>query len=340
MLLKILLILAIQARGGSPTRPTISTSETEDLLAIQSGAVRQSVKDGFPLYGKLIFPPGVKPTVIDVVMESFEGVIVAKTNSSPNAEFRFNNVMLGRYNIVIEGERYENVRQMLEVDTRSFGMINVEIKLKLRPGLDGEAATMPARTTVPRDAEKEFMKGLEEQRKGNAQKAVPHYEKALKIAPTYYEANVQLGVYHQKNGNPAEAARLLEQAVKSNPASLSGRLTLSRLYMQTQEFQKVIDSLRDARGGMGSAETYYLMGTAHYKLDELQDAEKDLQQALELSPETMGGAHLQLYNVYMRSRQPVKALEALDGYLARFPNAPDRQNIEERAAALRKAIKP
>jgi len=344
MLLHIMLILALQGRGSAPPPrtgpPLLGTSESDDLLSMQPGAIQQSLKDGIPVYGKLIFPPGLKDPMVDVVLESFDGVIVAKTNSGPNTEFRFNNVRLGRYNIVIEGERYENVRHMLEVDARAFGMINVEIRLRPRAGFESTNVQPVLKANIPRDAQKEFEKGLEQQRKGDARKAAGHYEKALKIAPTFYEANVQLGIYHQKTGNGVEAARLLEQAVKSNPSSLSGRITLSRLYIQTEQFLKILDTLRDAPRGMGSADVYYLMGIAHYKLDNLAEAEKELQHSIEIAPDAMGGAHLQLYNVYMKTRQPLKALEALDTYIKKSPNAPDRAAIEDRAEKLRKALNP
>jgi len=339
MLVTLILLLVLQGQPRSPTRP--DTIEAFEDLSMQAGAIQQSLKDGLPVYGKLIFPSGMKENMLDILLEGVDGSIVDKTISLPNGQFRFDHVKIGRYHIVIEGERFENVRQPLQLDARVFGAVNVDIRLYPRPGLainnPGSSAPRPL-VNVPRNAQKEFEKGLEEQRKGDVKKAVARYEKALQLAPNFYEANLQLGLYHLKAGNRIEATRLIEQAVKSNPISLSGRLSLARLYLQTEEFKKVIDTLKDAPYGIGSPDVHFLIGLAHYKLDELSEAEQALLQSVQLAPDTMGPGYLQLYNLYMKTRQPAKALRELDTYLEKFPNAADRSTIQDIADKLRKAL--
>ena len=60
--------------------------------------------------------------------------------------------------------------------------------------------------------------------------------------------------------------------------------------------------------------------------------------AATLWPDEAGPSRLQLVNVYMRTRQPSKALEQLDAYVEAFPDAPDHDAIKRRADQLRQML--
>ena len=50
-----------------------------------------------------------------------------------------------------------------------------------------------------------------------------------------------------------------------------------------------------------------------------------------MSPEEAAGARLQLFNLYMRTRLPAKALEQVEAYLEEFPDHPNHDAMKERA---------
>lgn len=316
------------------------------FLAFQSPTVLQSVADGFPVLGKLQFSQGVEPTTTEVILESEDGQVLDRAASSPNGDFRFKGVKLGRYWLVIEGEKFQNVRERLEIDVRTFGVVNVTLVLHPRMGVKPSSPAEDVvsvgmlRRKIPKDALKEYEKALEERKKGDGKKAVEHFQKAIKIAPDFYEGHLQLGLYLQKSGSRDEAIRSFEKAIELNPVSVSGRTSLGRLYLDSEQYQKAVDTENEAlKIGPAAADAYFVLGTAHYKLNSLALAEENLQRALTMSPETMSGARLQLYNVYMRGRRPLQALEQLDAYLTNFPNASNHAAIQEQADRLRQALR-
>jgi Tfp pilus assembly protein PilF len=318
------------------------------VLAMQSPTVLQSQASGFPVLGKLIpsqgLPPDFQMALIEVTLENEEGRPIDRTLSSPNGDFRFNRVMIGRYWLVIDGEKFQGVRHRLEIDVRTFGVVNVSILLRPlvvtnRTAEEETVSVDTLRRKLPKDAVKAYDKALEEQRKGKAKEAISGFQKSIRLAPDFFEAHLQLALQYQRAGDSGEAMKSLEKAVELNPATTSGRTMLGRLYYESGQYQKAADVLAPAGKQAGvSADAYFFLGSSYYKLNTLDLAEANLLQTLELSRE-FGQAHLQLYNVYMKGRRPEKALEQLDAYLEHFPNAADHAAIKEQAGKLRQMIK-
>lgn len=80
------------------------------------------------------------------------------------------------------------------------------------------------------------------------------------------------------------------------------------------------------------ARSHFRLGRQYYQLGRFKDAAREFEVAYGLS----GRAAL-LYNVYISYREALdtpKAAGALRGYLAAVPDAPDRENLSARLAAL------
>jgi tetratricopeptide (TPR) repeat protein len=264
--------------------------------------------------------------------------------TSPGGEFRFNRVMVGRYWLAIDGEKFQPVRYRLEVDVRTFGVVNVAIPLRplVTTNRSPEEETVSVemlRKPPPRNAVNAYNKALDEQRKGKSKEAVENFQKSIALAPDFFDPHLQLGLHYARSGDKPAAVKLLERAVELNSSTLSGRTALGRLYFETSEYQRAADMLSAAvKLPAAAAEAYFYLGSAYYRLEEMDLAEENLLRVLTLA-NTVSGAHLQLYNVYMKMRKPVKALAQLDAYLAKFPEAKDRALVEEQAAKLRAALK-
>jgi len=317
------------------------------LFVMQSPTVLQSQANGFPVLGKLQPATSMgdfQMALIEVLLENEEGRIVDRTTASPNGEFRFNRVMVGRYHIVLEGEKFMPVRHRLEIDVRTFGVVNVAIPLRPlsvtnRAPEEETISVDSLQRKIPRDAVNAYNKALEEQRKGKTKEAVSNFQKSLRIAPDFFEPRLHLGLHYYRAGNNVEAIKELEKAVELNPSTASGAATLGRLYYESEQYQKAVDLLiRIAKLPAATADMHFYLGSAYYKLGTFDLAEENLLRVLTLAP-TYSGAHLQLCNVYMRTRRPVKALEQLDLYLERFPNASDHASIQEQAEKIRQIVK-
>lgn len=313
-------------------------------ILLQSPTVMQSMAQGIPVLGKLIYSGGPIPLGVEISLEGEDGQVLDRRTAMPGGEFRFDNVRLGRYWVVVEGERFENVRERLDIDIRTFGSASITINLKLRPGLDlgsGESVVTAdmLKRKIPKEALREFEKSLEQKQRKQPVKEIGHLQKAVTLAPDFFEAHHALGQALAKAQRGPEAIKALEKAIELNKASVPARALLGRLLVESNEFDKGADVLDEAiRLGNAPAESYFFLGLALYKLGELEDAEFNLQNAINMAPDASGPSHLQLFNVYMKSRQGKKALEQLDLFLSKFPNSPMVPQIQDQAAKLRQSL--
>ena len=310
---------------------------------LPSPNTRVSIGDGFALFGQLHFEEGAEPGTVDVELR--DGVarsILDQVTSNPAGVFRFNDVAMGRYYVVIESERYQRVQQLLVVNTQTFAMINLDIPMyPRRVEVEGETLVSmeELRRNVPREAIDEYDEAVAELQKENSDNAIDHLERALEIAPDFYEAHLQLGLTHQRQERRAQAISSLERAAELNEASAEARAWLGRLYFEAGEFQRSVAALRERLElGAPSADDHFYSGSSYYRLGNLGAAERNLLRAAELESENSGQARLQLFNVYIRSGQPRKALEQLDAYLEEFPDAPNHDAIRQRADQIRKDL--
>jgi len=318
------------------------------FVVLQSPTVLQSQANGFPVLGKLVPSPGMPPdfqmALIEILLENEEGRAIDRTTASPNGDFRFNRVMVGRYTMAIEGEKFQPVRQRLEIDVRTFGVVNVFIPLRPlvlsnRPADEETVSVDNLLRKLPKDAVNAYNKALEEERKGKNKEALANFQKSVKIAPEFFQAQLRLGLHYQKNGATADAIKTLEKAIELNPATAAGRTTLGRLYYDAEEYEKAAEVLDAGVKLPGIPEAaHFFLGSAQYKLGEYDTAEQTLLRLIAIAP-AYSASYLQLCNVYMKNRKPAKALEQLDAYLEKFPAATDRASIQDQATKIRELLK-
>lgn len=310
---------------------------------MSSPNVRLSVKGGFPIIGQLHFEEGAKKSIVDIELRDVVGRdVIDRATSMPSGQFRFDGVTVGHYMITVRSERYHRVEESLIVDMKTFGMINLDIALYPRNFSSKSEALVSLealRRSVPRKATEEYEKAVNELQKGNSKKAVERLKRALKIEPNFYDAHLQLGFAHQREERPTEAIVSLLEASKLNPTSAEARTWLGRLYFETDQMQKAVAVLSERISlGAVSSDDFFFLGSAHYRLGELAEAEENLLQAAGMTEESSGQARLQLFNVYMRSGRPIKALGQLEAYLNAFPDSPNYDAIKDRVDQIRKDL--
>jgi tetratricopeptide (TPR) repeat protein len=350
MLTTLVLLLAFQSIrvNSKPPNPSINNSDV-----IMAPGVKDHFADGITILGKLVFPAGIAPSIVEIELEDQNGVIVNSTKSEPHNQFRFTRVPIvdvanssfETYYLIINTEGFDIVRQQLSLNTNNFSGAQVTIQLHRIPGLtqrNSEAVVSIAglQEEPPKGALRAFDKAMEEQGKGDTRKAALDFEKAVNLAPNFYEANLELGLQYEQEGEHDRAVRLLTHALEINPASMRARAALGKRAYETDDFQKAAEMLGEAvRLGNTSADVYFMLGASCFRIDDLDMAEASLQRALAISP-SIGQAHLALYNVYLKRRQMDKGLVELDAYLQKFPDAPDHERIQALADKLRKALQP
>ena len=318
-----------------PARTTPFEIQRDQILP---GAARQSVTGGLPVEGQIIWEGEAEPAIVDVELRgSDDTTVIASMQATTSGRFQFSGVRYGSYWIVIESERFNYVKQRLVVDNSAFGLIRVSVSLfprMVRAGGDSVVDLSALRANIPEDALNKHEDALEDFQEDNEDKGIDRLREALEIAPDFYEAHLELGFAHQRAGRHPEAIASLEKAVAINPSSHDGLSWLGRLYYESDHFQEAVQTLWERiELGASSADDNFFIGSAYYKLSSFGEAEESLLRALAL--DASGPVRLQLFNVYMRSRQPFQALEQMDAFVAENPDDQNLEAYQKRAEELR-----
>ncbi len=251
-----------------------------DRTQIQPPGARRSLEAGFNVIGQLSFENGAEATIVEIQLREPAGLTtIDRTTATMDGRFQFNGVRLGRYWVIIENDHYQWIKHQLDVDTRSFAMVNLDLSLYPK-------ATLGDGTPVV---------SIEELRRDIRDDAVKKLDEAFR---EFRDDDADKGIER------LAVEALLRRLELANP----------------------------------SAEDHFVLGSSYYRLARPAEAEQNLLRAASLAPEEAAGARLQLFNVYMRTRRPVQALEQANAYLEAFPDHPNHAAMKERADKIRKAL--
>jgi len=205
---------------------------------------------------------------------------------------------------------------------------------------------------VPGKAFDEYEKAMKEASKGNRVKAVDGLQRAVKLAPDFYEAQHTLGVQYLALQKYDEAETALVRARDLSPKAAEPLMNLGTLYYQRAEaemdarkpdeaaasFKKAAEVLDDAiRQNPLSAPAHSTLGAALYKTGDFEGAETTLKKALELDDHEEN-ARLMLVNVFTKTGRYREALDQVNIFIANNPKAPQRPSIEAIKQQIEKVL--
>lgn len=118
------------------------------------------------------------------------------------------------------------------------------------------------------DAESYYDEGLTASMRGDMARAIQHLEKAIHLDNSFRAAYHQLAKCYQRLGDGAKAVHLLQQVVRSQPASIPARLDLGAAHLATgnttaarEQFSYVVDAQPEhGRGYLGLAQVAFHEG--------------------------------------------------------------------------------
>ena len=303
----------------------------------------------YAIRGTLVFVDAPAEDV-EVDLRDETGDIIAYMYAKWNGDFDFGQHDEGNYWLTIDNPHYASVNHWIRL---SDPEIASNLRVVLTPRYNYKDTTVHALESaelvvvnipgitpaLPQEAIDSYWKGVEQIKNLNLKRAATEFQRALDLQADFYEANLQLGLVRLREGSLPEATRLLEHASELNGGAARPRRALGEIYFKRMLYGKAIDVLVEARRlGTTFADDSFYLGSAYYKLQRFKPAEAELLQAQDLA-KYRDGAYLQLYNLYMKTRQPEKALAQLEDYLKFFPSGDTYSDVQKRAKLLRDSIK-
>jgi Flp pilus assembly protein TadD len=320
--------------------------------AHQEGQGRPTPGPGAALHqirGRVYLPTGAPAEErLRVTLRTFGQSIVSETFTDSLGNFEFRAVPNGTYEIVVwETDRYATEVERIEVFSRAARVFtqNVFLREKERAasGRPGAGTISVARLAeaIPKEARKEYEKGTRESRKGNPQKAIAHFQRALALHPRYVQALNDLGVQYLRLNDLARARAAFHQAIEVDPQAPHPHVNLGFLCLLHREYEAALAHLQRAVAlDPTNWSARMLSGIAFMQTGDLERAEGELQKALSLgSPPTVSIVRLHLATLFLRRGEYARALEQSERYLEEVPNAPNAAEIRERVKKLRDIVR-
>ena len=171
---------------------------------------------------------------------------------------------------------------------------------------------------------------------GRASEAIPHLERAVRIAPWGREALANLGLALMMAGRVEDALARYAQLVRLDPASPEGRFAYGSALAQARRHEEAIAELSAAvRLNPDYAEARQNLGLILLREGRLPEALEHLTQAVRLAP-GMAAAHNSLGSALFTMGRTAEALAEFEVALRLDPSlAAVRRNVAQARARLR-----
>ncbi len=298
--------------------------------------------------GRVYFPPGENSMgkFVKLRLESNEPISSPSTVTDQDGVFRFNGLAPGNYYVLVEGgKEYESTREPVTIES-GRGQIT-QVRIQLRPKV---AADNPAFAGVPQKALDDYQKGIAAAQKNKPADAVQFLSQAVAAYPNFALALNELGTQYMHQLQWDKAAETFEALLKLKPQDAGAQLDLGiALYNQgvgLMDQKKYEDAEKKFNGceahlreaitlkSAGPAAHYYL-GLMLIKFKAFDEAQKELELAINNGGENLALAHKYLGGVYMSTHKNKEAADELEKYLKLEPKAPDADRIKGSIKDLR-----
>ena len=289
------------------------------------------------LSGQVLTEHGMPLGNVPVTLEEFG--FRFRTVTDVLGRFDFLDVRPGMHEIVINHEGYTPVRRTVPADDGQ----RIQMRIRLQPMAlpersyvatgDSTIDVSQFRENFPKEARRAFDRGLRDKNRGKVADAVKHLEEAVRIAPDYYDAHLDLGVLYQNEGRLEDAEQHYDIARSLTPNRPQPLINLGTIYLLRDENERAAGILLEAAAMTPRpADAFINLGVAYYKLGRPDEAEAAVLRAKELSDS--GLIRLLLANIYLKKQRPDQGLEQLDAYLEENPSGDSREQVLQMRAKI------
>jgi tetratricopeptide (TPR) repeat protein len=296
-----------------------------------------------------VFDPYNNPlSDLNVELQSETYSTIARTRTTGGGRFTFIGISAGSFKVKVLtlGTNYlEETQdvQIVELTQGSSDSAYVDFHLKFDPrritlGLGGVPEAVFVQEGVTNEARRHYEKGVE-QLANKKDKGLVEIEQALQISPNYFQALNRLGQEYVVRKEYQKSLPYLIKAIDVNQRSFSSFYALGYACYQLNHIPEAVEAARATTIiTPDSFNAQLLYGTVLRINGNYDKAEKSLLEAKKLSKNPSPEVHWQLALLYNKTDRNKEAVDALETYLKISPNSPNKQEIQDLIAKLRKSI--
>ena len=276
-----------------------------------------------------------KPLMLDVILYSTSGWVVARQRLSNNGRYRFLNVLTGEYDIAVELESIEVARVHVLLAGQSADDVQKNISLEWRrmaPRNGSKLGVISAADAYDRAGHNKslYLKSAREIDNKNYAQATATLRELVASDPNDFPAWTELGNLYSLQQDYEAAEKCYVGATAIRPSYFPAILNLGRVQLVRKNYQHAIESLEAAlRIEPKSPFANYLIGEAYLQIKGGSKAVGYLYEALRLDPIGMAEVHLRLALLYNGAGMKDKAAAEYEEFLKKQPDYADRAKLEK-----------
>ena len=303
--------------------------------------------------GRLVFPSGQRADVqLKVRLES-PGLGELSVLSDMNGTFTFRALRAGNYTVVIEGgDLFDTVRENVFIEpysvasSRTSGVPGsvpisrpVTVQVYLRPKqttYNKPGVLNAALASVPKPAVEAYDKGVAFANRGETDKAIDEFKRAIGLHPNFGLALNDLGVQYLRKGELDKAAAVLSKVLQMSPDAAEPSLNYGIVLLQQRKYVEAEAQLRNAVKKNEHAFTAHLyFGIALIHVKNYTEAESELRRAITIGGPKVSQAHYYLGGMYWQTGKSKEAADELEMFLKLEPKAVNAEKVKSTIKDLR-----
>jgi len=286
---------------------------------------------------------------VELLNEVDTVIQVVKTNGS--GLFVFRKLSDGTFHIRIQASEKGYLSQTRRVELArplGFGAASEEVDFVLvahRNTNEPGKSEVVFVQDVPEQARKLYQRAVQLlQQSDKHQEALATLRQAIQIYPEYFDALDLLGTELVKERDYESAVAPLSKALEMNSKSHSSWFALGVAQYNLKQQPTAVDSLRRAVSlKQNSVNANLWLGIALRQTGPMEEAERYLKQADQLSGSKLADAHWQLALLYNQLKRFSEAADQLEMFLKVQPDSSDAEGIKKLIKRFReqaRSIKP
>lgn len=279
------------------------------------------------------------------------GGMIGQTVTRNDGDFAFSNLAPGEYEVAVTIAGYEQAVQLVRFsqnDRMNFWeVVSVEVTIRPKP----DASVGPPGThfaqDVPKAAREAYERGMAKLREGKSDEGIALLREATASFNDYFDAHFAIGRELFRVGRDNEALEELERARQINDRQYAVYYVFGLVMFKQKKFAVAEYAFREAaRLNANDAATHFYRGVALIELSsqtsdakqtsaDLDNAEKELGLAWDMSEKRLNEVYLQRARVYERRGNKEGAARELENYLKAEPEAKNAAVVRATIARLR-----
>jgi Tfp pilus assembly protein PilF len=276
---------------------------------------------------------------VELMQESVPGTMAdSVTNGQGVADIPFSQA--GNYRVRVSGAGIDTTMSEAFTIMSSQGTVVEFVRVKLRsadeqPPAAATGTASAASYSIPKDAAKEFDKGLAELRKSNWNDAAAHFQTAIDHYPKFDQAYGDLGIAKQNGGDIPGAKVAYQKAIEINDHNAGAQRDLARILEKEKNWPAAAELLGHSLAvDPNNAGSLTLLSIAQLEQGQVDEAISTASRVHALEHKSYPIAHLVLARAYELKSQNDEAVAQYRIYLEEDPAGPKAQAAKENLARL------